>query len=239
MVKISKLWGDAIFNGLSPHAKLLYIYLCSQSTISTLGVIRINPSKILGDLSTDLKVPEIIYNLIINDFIIEIVESEDYHTFLILNHFKSLAKSKANIRKAVDEGKEAKGELQSILRGFFIKEDFEGNEFKPPTPEQVTEHALSKGYTVNGKKFCEYYGDNDWYNKNNKKVRNWKATLERVWCREENKLVLVEGSPKGYEYFYVEIESGERISPESWKDGKPNHSNFLYTELLTNKFNGL
>ena len=238
MIKIGKLWGDAVFSSLSPNSKLLYIYLCSQPTISTLGVLRISSSKIISDLSSTFPKGTSIRELSQdNKFLIEIEESDDYYTLLIPNHFKSLAKSKATIRKAIDEGKESSGKLKEELYKIFTKDDFStGDKFKVPTPKEVSDYALSNGYIVNGITFCNYYGDNDWYNKNNKKVRNWKATCDRVWCREENKLVSVKGAPKGYEYFYVETESGEKIFPESWDDGTPSHSNFLYAEMLNNEF---
>jgi hypothetical protein len=58
-----------------------------------------------------------------------------------------------------------------------------------------------------------------------------------VWCREENKLETAKGSPKGFEYFFVDLEEGVRVFPESWKNDLPSHSNFIYAEHLINKFN--
>lgn len=139
------------------------------------------------------------------------------------------------MRKAIDEGKSSI--YQTELREIYTPEDFKNStSFTPPTPDEVAAHALSKGHVVNGHTFVDYYASNDWYNKNNKKVRNWKATLERVWCREENKLELVDGAPKGFEYFHITLDNGDRISPESWKNDKPTHSNFLYAELLIEEF---
>ena len=99
------------------------------------------------------------------------------------------------------------------------------------------EYALGLGYEVNGRAFVDYYADNDWYDKNNKKVRAWKSKVSKVWCREENKLETVKGAPKGFEYFFADLEEGVRVFPESWKNGLPSHSNFLYAEYLTDKFN--
>lgn len=163
-------------------------------------------------------------------------EVECFDTFVIKEHFLSLSKSKLNIRKAVEEGRSSI--WREDLLKIYTKDDFvPPTGFTPPTPKQVTDYALSLGYVVNGKEFVDYYGSNDWYNKNNKKVRSWKLTLEKVWCREENKLTLVTDAPEGYEYFHITTDKGERISPEGWKKGKPTHSNFLYAEALKNSYN--
>ena len=101
----------------------------------------------------------------------------------------------------------------------------------------MADYALSLGHLVNGKDFVDYYGDNDWYDKNDKKVRNWKAKLSKVWCRDTNKLEKVDGAQKGFEYFYVEIEEGNRLYPQSWKNGLPSHSNHIYAQYLIDEFN--
>lgn len=239
MVKVGKLWGDAYFTALSSHSKLLYLYLVTQPSISTLGVLVLNRESTLLDLNMGItghvELEECIDELVDGNYLVYFKDGL-FDVFIIKSHFLSLSKSKLNIRKAVDEGKSSR--YREELLNIYTKEDFKPPmSFTPPTPKEVTDYALGLGYVVNGKDFVDYYASNDWYNKNNKKVRSWKLTLEKVWCREENKLTQVAGAPKGYEYFHIELENGDRLSPEGWRRGKPTHSNHLYAELLNNEFN--
>lgn len=165
------------------------------------------------------------------------VGEEDFRdTFIIKEHFLSLSKSKLNLRKAIDEGKSSI--WNKVLREIYEPDDFKSvTIFIPPTPEEATQHGLSLGYVVNGKTFVDHYASNDWYNVNNKKVRNWRQTLEKVWCKESNKLETAPNAPKGYEYFHITLDNGERVSPEGWRKGRPTHSNYLHTELLNDEYN--
>jgi len=236
MVKVGKLWGDARFASLSPSSKLLYCYLTTQPNITTLGVLDLYVERVNLDLG--IHSPEWFKTLKDKDLINYYWgEEEDTVHVLVLDHYHSLAKSKANIRKGLDEGKNSKGKTKEMLLGVFTKADFTNDSFKAPTPQEVMEYALGLGYEVNGRAFVDYYADNDWYDKNNKKVRAWKSKVSKVWCREENKLETVKGAPKGFEYFFADLEEGVRVFPESWKNGLPSHSNFLYAEYLTDKFN--
>jgi hypothetical protein len=237
MVKVGKLWGDARFASLSPNSKLLYCYLISQPNITTLGVLVLDINRISLDLKIEVDSIKCCLVELLQKGYIQMVSKGDEATIIILNHYHSLAKSKANIRKAIDEGKSTDGELLAIFRKVYRPEDFTNDSFKAPTPQEVMEYALELGYEVNGKAFVDYYADNDWYDKNNKKVRAWKSKVAKVWCREENKLETAKGSPKGFEYFFVDLEEGVRVFPESWKNDLPSHSNFIYAEHLINKFN--
>jgi len=235
MVKVGKLWGDAKFASLSPISKLLYCYLSSQPNISTLGVVVLDSRRITLDLKI-LEIDKYLNELVGNKFVSALPQRDNTYLIVVLDHFKSLPKSKSNLRKAIEEGREANEDLRSILRNVFSSVDYSDN-FKPPTAEEVSEYALSLGYSVNGKDFVEYYSDNDWYDKNNKKVRNWKSKCRNVWCRDKNKIEIVKGAPKGYENFFVEIDGGERIYPTAWIAGMPTHNNYLYAQYLIDEYN--
>lgn len=60
-------------------------------------------------------------------------------------------------------------------------------EFIPPTLQEVEEYCKSRNNNVNAKKFWEYYTENNWLDKDNKPVTNWKLKLIGNWESEENK----------------------------------------------------
>jgi len=239
MVSPKNLWRRVKFKKLSPLEKLLYIYLATQDSITVLGKVEVERKDIKGltGCPSFSIIKDLLKKLRDEDYIYFYFSSKIL-TVIIRDHWHTLARSKRNIQKGVKEGREAQGKLRSLYLKLYTKEDFETKyEFIPPTPEQVTEYALKKGYIVDGKTFIEHYASNDWYNIRGKKVRNWKATCDKVWCREENALKIHKNAPEGFEYFYITTEEGERIYPEDWKDGEPTHSEFLYGVLLKEKFN--
>jgi len=62
------------------------------------------------------------------------------------------------------------------------------NNFQIPTIEQVIEFTLSKGYSEDvAKKAFEYYSNQDWKDKNNKPINNWRNSLTFYWFTDENK----------------------------------------------------
>lgn len=60
--------------------------------------------------------------------------------------------------------------------------------FTPPTPEEVTKYAASRGYRVDGAAFVDHYKSKGWKDSNGRSVRDWKGKVRSVWCRPENKL---------------------------------------------------
>jgi len=236
MVKLGRLWGDAKFASLSPNSKLLYCYLISQPNITTLGILDLYVERI--NLDVGIHSPEEFKHLKEKGFIDYFWgDEEDTIAVLVLGHYPSLAKSKLNMRKGLEEGQESKGRIRDMLLEVFHSSDFKNDEYVPPTPREVADYALSLGYLVNGKNFVEYYADNDWYDKNNKLVRNWKTKVSKVWCRETNKLETADGAPKGYEYFFVELDEGNKIYPTAWVGGIPTHYNHIYAQYLIDEYN--
>jgi len=61
-------------------------------------------------------------------------------------------------------------------------------EFSIPTPQEITDYGILRGYKLDGRKLFDYYNDNDWKDKNDVKVKNWKQKILAVWCKEENKI---------------------------------------------------
>lgn len=236
MVAVGKLWGDAEFALRSPFSKLIYVYLISQPSITALGVVKLQEEKIAFDLKIDLNdVAEALEELETFGFLNVRIKESAYETFIIKAHFDSLPKSAVQMKRAREEGKTSTYRKQ--LLKIYDKDDFEQKtKFVPPTPEQVSKYALDLGFLVDGKVFVDYYGDNDWYNRNGKKVRNWQATCKRVWCREEDRIDFPDNAPKGAERFYITSEEGRIIVAEGWRNGQPTHSNFLYAEQLKEEY---
>ena len=71
-----------------------------------------------------------------------------------------------------------------------IKPDIKPNKrvctkFVPPTLEEVTEYAKSRGREDLAKKFLEYYTAGNWVDGKGNKVRNWKQKF-LTWCGRDN-----------------------------------------------------
>ena len=114
--------------------------------------------------------------------------------------------------------------------------------FEAPTPEEVEDYGLSRGYIINGKEFVSFYEDNakrlgrkGWYDGRGKQVKDWKAKIRKVWVRRAEKLEPVEGAPEGYEYF-VARDGGRIVKATRWKDGKPYGNGIVEDKVLQREF---
>ena len=68
------------------------------------------------------------------------------------------------------------GGLETVLR--------ETKSIVHPSLREIEEYVREKNYNIDCKKFFEYYSSNDWKDKNNKPVKNWKLKL-LVWRRDD------------------------------------------------------
>ena len=57
--------------------------------------------------------------------------------------------------------------------------------FVKPTPEQVTEYALTIGYVIDGGAFCDHYQSKGWC-VGKSAMKDWRAAV-RTWKRMDNK----------------------------------------------------
>ena len=55
--------------------------------------------------------------------------------------------------------------------------------FEPPTIEQVTEYASSRGESIDAERFCDFYASKGWMVGKNK-MKDWKAAV-RNWAKNE------------------------------------------------------
>lgn len=79
--------------------------------------------------------------------------------------------------------------------------DKQAKRFTPPTPEQVKEYCVDKGYDIDCERFVDFYESKGWMVGKNK-MKDWKAAV-RTWTRSQR----LEMTAKG----------GDRISEvDSW-----------------------
>lgn len=63
------------------------------------------------------------------------------------------------------------------------KKDIESRRFTPPTPQEVSEYCIEKGYSVDADKFVDFYTAKNWMIGKNK-MKDWKAAV-RNWNRRD------------------------------------------------------
>ncbi len=243
-VKVARLWKDARFRELPNLTKLLYIYLCTSKDLNVVGVF----SPVLESVCVELKIDieELRYHtreLVAKKFIyVKKIEGVVY--FVIPAHFNTIPKSEASILKIQKALASLPDSLSQFLKTIGITTNFKVKEFKKPTPEEAAEYAVSLGYLVSGKDFVEYYenqafkyGRSDiWVDGRGTPVKDWKAKLRKVWCKQENKMKTFDDAPKGFEAFYINI-NGVIVYPDGWKNGKPFSKDFTSDIELKKQFN--
>lgn len=234
-VKIAKLFKDYNFQKLTQEARLLYIYLVSNPSLSTIGVF--SPDIRVAALEAGLNKESFrgaTQELTMKGFI-HVKKYEDLIYFIIPRHFDTIPNSDATARKVVKLLAKLPDEFVTFLDSLGIKAGAKVVTFTKPSAEEVTQYAMSIGYMINGQEFVDYYDEVSgskayWVDGRGKMIRDWKSKLKRVWCKDDRKMKAVKGAPKGYEFFHV-IKDGKAIYPDSWKDGKP-WSKSISTNIL-------
>lgn len=63
-------------------------------------------------------------------------------------------------------------------------------EFIPPTKEELVKYCKEEcsEYSIDGEYIYKYYSSNNWCDRNNKPVLNWKLKIISVWCTDERKV---------------------------------------------------
>lgn len=242
-VKISKLWGDNKFNNLSNDSKLFYIYLATHPSLKTVGVVSINLNVAKEQISLDLDSLRECSTELIKDKYIHVKKYNNDIYFIVPAHFNSLPKSESVNLNIIKDLETLPVKLVSFLSSINIRANMKIKRFVKPSKEEILEFCMKEGYEIDADKFIEFYEDeaskrgrNDvWINSRGKVVRDWKATLRKVWFKDERKLTICKDAPKGYEYFYVEL-NGKNHTPDFWKDGLPQSKDFLISKELKKKY---
>lgn len=242
-VKVSKLWGNNKFNNLTKNSKLFYIYLVTNPSINSVGVLSLNMTVVEAQLNIDIKQIRVSTKELISNGYLYVKQFNKIVYFIVPAHFNTLAKSDSTILKITNDLESLPEGLRDFLDSININIKGKVRKFIKPSKNEVLDYAVQNGYMINADDFINFYqneadkrGRSDvWINSRGKVVRDWKATLRNVWFKDENKLKKCKGAPKGFEYFYVEIK-GKNYSPDFWKDGLPQSKDFLISKELKKKY---
>lgn len=246
MVDIRKLWNNGMFQQLSNDAKLIYIYLSHNSSINHAGVVCISPENACVLLKMDInKFREATQELVVNKYVF-VKSYENLIYFVIPAHFSTLATNDNVIEKIKSDIAGLPNGMKLFLNSVGISVEKKFKKFDKPTPEQVEKVGLEFGFAVNGKEFVDYYEDISqrqgkmtiWVDSNGTQIKDWKMKLKRVWCKPRNQLQRRTGAPRGFEFFFVEVD-GKYVFPDSWKDGEPRSKDYSIQRALQKKFNDM
>ena len=242
MIKVSKLWGDGLFQSLTTEAKLLYLHLATNPSLSTLGIVRTTADQIKNNLNYEKETAIQSSLELKNKKYVHVFKIDDITYFLILDHLNTLSNSQSVINKLKKEYEtlddRVKEELLKIgVNLSTITKKFD--KFIVPTPEEVEAYAISLGHMISGEQVIEHYqkDGNKWVDARGKRVLDWKAKVRKVWCREDNKIPKGKDAPKGFEYFFVK--SGDSIIfATHWVKGEPRSKEGLVGDKkLNEKYN--
>ena len=242
-VKISKLWSDNKFLCLANDSKLLYIYLATSPNIMTVGAINVNLELVQLQLGFNILELRGAAHELKDMGYIGVERFDGVLYFVIPEHFNTVANSDSTVLKIKKELKQLPKGLVKYLDSLNINTSRKVVTFNEPTPTEVMDYALELGYKVNADEFITFYRDKAkaygkeglWIDGRGKQVKDWRAKLRIVWCKDENKLKVVDGAPKGFESFYIEFE-GKQVFPESWKDGRPHSKNMVVNKALNREY---
>lgn len=240
-MKVEKVWNDSKFLSLSSDGKLTYLYLVTHPAQTELGVLQLNPKLVSAQLDFTMSDFRKMTTLLIEADMITVMSVNKDIYFIINDYYQKSAKTHSSITRLKSKMEAFPEAIQEYLKGK-LNIHLEVKEFVPPTKEDVEKYAKEKGYNVNGTTFIEYYtsmadtlGRTGFYDKNGKRVVDWRAKLRKVWFRDDNKLKQIDGSPKGFEHFHI-IHNKVTFYPTAWTDGLPVHTDFSVTKLLQSKY---
>lgn len=238
-VKLNKLWGSTGFTKLSTNTKFLYLYLCSHNNLSVLGVLNI-PIELMS-LETGLSIPDIrkASKELIDSNYLFVKKFSDNVFFIIPAHFNTLPKSDSTVMKIQKEFDILPSGLVTFLKSKNISTDRKAVKFDEPTAEEISEYAFSQGHVIDGNDVIKFYRGQAavrgkqgiWLDTRGKQVKDWKGKLRLVWFKDENRLKTVDGAPKGFEFFHINID-GKMVFPDAWKNGQPFSKNIGINKQL-------
>ena len=98
----------------------------------------------------------------------------------------------------------------NIIEEINNKKEIYKERFKKPTLEEIEEYCKERNNNVDAKRFYDYYDTNDWKDKDNKQVKNWKQKMIANWENKATKQKEEEiPLPKWFNQEYKEREWNE------------------------------
>lgn len=240
---ILKLWKLPKFKTISINSKLLFIYLISNPYLNLIGVYNLEFEFIC--LHTGLNEEELknsIEELTLSNLII-VKEYNNLNYFIIPFCFDNIYDKQKSNDKIKSNLNSLPKELVDYLDSININDKLKIKNYKLPDPIEVTEFALSLGYSINGKTFIDFYkkqgeikGFKDvLLDSKGSVVKNWKMKLTKVWCKKDNTIILPDNAPKGYEYLHIIVNNTVYV-PDNWVNGYPKSKDFLITKELCKEY---
>lgn len=243
-MRIDKVWSASNFLKLDKDSKLLYLHLMSHPELTEFGTVSLDIN--MAQLQTGLD--PILFRTatksLIDSNMLVVKKVEESLYFIILDFFNKSSKSIATKERLLKKIHTLPVEIRQFIEDH-TKIDLVVVTQKEPTPTEVEEYAISQGHNINGSEFIDYYksmaaalGHNvGFYDKNGRKVVDWKAKLRKVWFKDTNKLKEVKGAPKEHLNFSVKAPNGTLIYPDYWDDeGRPRSKDFSADILLRKHF---
>ena len=241
--RVSKLFRNAWFQKQSMVTKLLYIYLTENSNLNTVGVFVPNIQVICIELGISLEELRESVCVLIAKKLLYVQQIEGTTYFIVPSHFQSLPKSTSSIEKVNKALSTLPTDLVDLLKTLGINTDSKVRVFKKPTEQEVSEYSLSLGHLIDGKEFIRYYDETSdrygkstiWVDGRGTEVKDWKAKLKKIWCKDENKIKTFDDAPEGFKSFYV-LEKGVIVTPDGWRNGKPYSKNLTSDILIKREY---
>lgn len=226
-VKLDKLFRNINFRKLSKESKILYFYLVTHKDLSIIGTLVLDIEVFLIQCGlSDEEFRSSTKELIENSFI-KVKKVNNIVYFIVPDHFNTIPKSEASVNKVNKLIKSLPKELVNFLDIIGINSNSKVKTFTKPTPEEVSNYALSHDYLIDGEEFVSYYdqmaenfGKPHWVDSRGTQVRDWKAKMRRIWFKPEKKLKVFTNAPEGFEKFYIKSDSGF-VCPDGWRGGRP------------------
>ena len=246
MSRLSRFWKKLDFTRLNKESKLLFIYLFTNPDINHVGVLYPNLDVVKTELGFTMdELREATKELRDGGFLY-VIGHKDSIYFILPHYFDQIPKSQSSFEKISKTLKLLPEPVVKRLNELGINASVKVKEFVKPTAKEVSDYALSIGHNIDGQTFVDFYDNqslshgqtNIWVDGRGKQVRDWKAKLKRVWAKDENKIKVLDGCPKGFENFNIEL-NGKIFYPDGWKDGVPFSKNITMDLMFKKKFKDL
>ena len=114
-VKVSKLWGNNKFNNLTNNSKLFYIYLVTNPSINSVGVLSLNLAVVEAQLGITIEQIRVSTKELISNGYLYVKQFNKSVYFIVPAHFNTLAKSDSSILKITNDLESLPSDLRDFL----------------------------------------------------------------------------------------------------------------------------